>query len=67
MLRGMITFKCTTCGNKFVAPDIEYAATVYTMPQKCPQCGSIRTRPAGLLGRMKQGVYERIWEEMERK
>lgn len=66
MLRGVTTFKCTQCGAKFPAPDIEYMATVYAMPQKCPKCGSVRTRPAGLLGKLTEGVYRGIWERMEK-
>lgn len=65
MLRGMTTFKCTCCGKRFRAPDIEYAATVYSMPQPCPHCGSVRTRPAGLFSWLQEGVYRGIWKRME--
>ncbi|WP_106625378.1 hypothetical protein [Bacteroides sp. Marseille-P3684] len=65
MLRGITQFKCTHCGKKFPGLDIEYAATFYTMPQRCPHCGSIRTRPAGWLGRLHEWVYRGIWEGME--
>ena len=29
MLRGFIKFHCTECGNNFIGPDIEYAATIF--------------------------------------
>ncbi len=67
MLRGTITFKCTRCGKHFRASDIEYAATVYSMPQPCSHCGSVRTRPAELLGKLQEGVYREIWRRMEGK
>lgn len=66
MLRGITTFKCTQCGHTFKAPDFEYMAMVYSTPQKCPKCGSIRTRPAGLFGKLTEGVYRRIWKRMEK-
>lgn len=65
MLRGITTFKCTQCGRTFKAPDFEYMAMVYSTPQKCPKCGSIRTRPVGLFGKLLEGVYRSIWERME--
>lgn len=46
MYQGLTTFKYTKCGKKFKTPCFGLAATVYTMPQPCPYCGSIRTRPA---------------------
>ena len=77
MLRGMTLFKCTQCGEKFKAPDIEYCATTYSiieycattfsMPQPCPKCGSIRTRPVSLFGKVTEEVYRGIWERMEEK
>lgn len=45
MLRGMTTFKCTEFKRTFRAPDFEYMATVYSMPQRCKHCDSIRTLP----------------------
>ena len=65
MFRGFCLFKCTQCGNKFEAPDIEYMATRYAAPQKCPKCGSIRTRPAGLFGKLNEWIYKGIWKKME--
>lgn len=38
MLRGMITVTCPHCGKSFVAPDIEYGATVESAPVTCPNC-----------------------------
>ena len=66
MLRGMTVFKCTQCGEKFKAPDVEYMASALSMPQACPRCGSLRTRPAGLLGRLADGTYRKVWAEMEK-
>jgi len=45
MYRGEIKFKCNKCGTEFMAPDIELNATVYSVPQPCPKCGSIDTQP----------------------
>ena len=83
MFKGMTLFKCTQCGKHFKAPDIEYCATTFSMPQPCPKCGSIRTRPVSLFGCPKCGsirtrpvslfgkvteeVYRGIWERMEEK
>lgn len=66
MLRGMTTFKCTQCGHKFLAADVEYMATAYSMPQRCPECGSVRTRPAGVLGKLREEGYRKVWEGMEK-
>ncbi len=46
MYRGIIKFVCNDCGNKFKAPDIEWNATVYSVPQPCPKCGGMHTKPA---------------------
>lgn len=66
MLRGMTLFKCTQCGERFQAPDVEYMATALSMPQPCPKCGSLQTRPAGLLGRLSEGAYRKVWARMEK-
>lgn len=66
MLRGMALFKCTQCGEKFIALDIEYCATAFSMPQPCPKCGSIRTRPVSWFGKVTEEVYREIWERMEK-
>ena len=65
MFKGMTLFKCTQCGKHFKAPDIEYCATTFSMPQPCPKCGSIRTRPASLFRKVTEEVYRGIWERME--
>ncbi len=65
MFKGFCSFKCTQCGNKFSAPHIEYLATIYPAPQQCPQCGSMITRPAGLFGKLHEGIYRKIWEKYE--
>ncbi len=72
MVRGTAIFICDECGKKFVAPDVEYMATVYSAPQFCPQCGSLHTMPAGigsLLGKMnpKRAIYKKIWKNLDNK
>lgn len=49
MVRGIMTFKCPACGNKFTAPDIELGATVESQPMICPKCGCKNCKPASLL------------------
>ena len=67
MVRGTTLFICTHCGHKFMAADIEYLCTSLSVPQKCPKCKSIRTRPISIFGIWKNKVYEPIWEQMENK
>lgn len=64
MFRGFRKFRCSKCGKRFIAPDFEYCATALSMPQKCPQCGSMRTRPVGftLFG---NSIYKTIWDKIE--
>lgn len=66
MYRGIKTFQCARCGERFKAPDVEYMASALSMPQACPRCGSLRTRPAGLMGRLADGTYRKVWAEMEK-
>lgn len=65
MLKGMTLFKCTECGNRFIAPDIELGATVLAAPQKCPKCGSMRTRPSRLVGGS-DFMYKGIWSDQKK-
>ena len=66
MVRGTTLFKCTECGNHFTAPDIEWMATTMSVPQRCPKCHSIRTRPSRLASVLSSdSMYEKIWQEME--
>ena len=65
MLRGMTLFKCTECGKRFIAPDVEYMATAMSMPQPCPKCKSHRTRPSRLVGGS-NSQYKVIREKMEK-
>ena len=44
MLRGTTTFVCKDCGHTFKGMDIEDNATIYSMPMKCPKCGSMHTK-----------------------
>ncbi len=67
----MTGFKCDACGHKFVGPDMEYAATIFSAPVKCPNCGSMHTMPSGLFKQLYRGMYKSIWKsydkQMERK
>ena len=63
MVRGMTLFICTKCKKVYLAPDVEYAATVYSTPMPCKRCGSIRTMP---LLMPHYWIYKKIWESMER-
>ena len=69
MYRGLTTFSCTNCGHQFKSHDIEYRATAFSVLQRCPKCGSVRTMPDFWIevGGMKFGIniYESIWEEIE--
>lgn len=67
MMRGTTTFVCTECKRKFKAPDIEYLCTALSVPQKCPHCQSLRTRPVSIWGKMQDKKYEPIWKQMENK
>lgn len=66
MYRGTRTFICTKCRHKFKAMDIELMATVYSAPQPCPECGSIRTRPISLTPYLHNKIYEVIWDRLEK-
>lgn len=48
-----------------MAPDIEYGATSLSAPQKCPECGSIRTRPSRIVGGS-DSAYKDIWDKIEK-
>ncbi len=63
MLRGFIRFYCSECGESFTGPDIEFAATVWTAPLKCPHCGSWHTRPWSILPAALANLkYKLIWK-----
>ena len=66
MIRGITLMKCTECGKRFRAPDIELCATIYSQPCQCPKCGSIRTRPSHLANPfVSKKFYEKAWESIE--
>ncbi len=70
MVRGKTLFICDECGKKFSAPDIEYMATIYSAPQKCPKCESWHTMPIGIgaiLGKLnpQRAIYKKLWEKMD--
>ena len=64
----MITFKCSECGAKFSAPDVEWMATSYSTPQSCPECGSCRTSPSMCwpFSWLTKRSYEKIWKSMDK-
>lgn len=64
MIRGTITFKCEECGEKFKGLDIEYMATVFSVPQQCPKCKSYHTMPAGIF--TDKSIYRKIWENQDK-
>lgn len=64
MIRGTTLFICTQCKKVYLAPDVEYGATVYSVPMPCKRCGSIRTLPVFQL--LAYSVYKDIWKTMER-
>lgn len=61
MYRGLTTFTCTRCGRVFKSHDIEYHMTAFSVPQRCPECGGVRTVPFG----GGEEFYKHIWEEIE--
>ena len=49
-----------------MAPDIEYAATTLSVPQRCPECYSFKTRPSRLSSiTSSDAIYEKIWQEID--
>lgn len=67
MVRGKTLFRCTKCNKIFSALDIEWNATVFSVPMRCPKCESIRTLPFSLYSFFSSGVYEDIWKIMEQR
>ena len=49
MLRGIKTFVCDNCGHKFKGMDIEWNATIWSQPLKCPNWI----------------IYREIWKQMD--
>lgn len=65
MIRGKMIFICTKCKKIFIAPDIEYCASVLSVPMPCPRCDSIRTMPLSLFYFSQLFIYKKIWKQME--
>lgn len=69
MLSGTTEFKCDICGAHFSSMAIEWNATAYLSPMRCPKCGSLHTYPIGLYnlrGLLGPGpIYKMIWKEMD--
>lgn len=63
MYRGLTMFHCTQCNHNFKSHNIEYLMMPLSVPQRRPQCKSIRTMPS--LDEDMILVYAPIWEEME--
>jgi|GEM_PF-713059 len=72
MLRGYTTFKCNDCNKTFRGIDLEYKATVYSVPMSCPHCNSRHTYTPSwhILGFYPLGnnreIYKRIWQKMDK-
>ena len=67
MVRGVITFYCSECENRFEGIDTEWYCMVFTAPLKCPRCGSWHTRPWSILpAKIANKIYKNIWEFNDR-
>lgn len=67
MITGILLFYCSECGKRFMGPDIEYAATTFSQPLKCPKCGSWHTRPwSPLPAKMANVRYKGIWDSIDK-
>ena len=62
----MILFKCDECGHIFSALDIEYMATVCSVPAECPKCHSRHTMPARLFSWLQKPIYKKIWASIDK-
>lgn len=65
MIRGTTLFVCDECKKKFMAPDIEWRATIFSQPMPCPQCDSYHTSPRSLFG-INKVAYRQIWAQIDR-
>lgn len=66
MVRGIIPFRCRECGGRFIALDIEWNASALSVPQKCPKCESMRTRPWSLWpSSIADSTYKKIWKHYD--
>ena len=69
MVRGVITFYCSECENRFEGIDAEWHCTVFTAPLKCPRCGSWHTRPwtgSFVPAEFGNERYKPIWDQSDR-
>lgn len=67
MYRGIKTFSCTNCGHQFKSHDVEYNMQPLSVPQRCPNCGSVRTMPGFWIEGMEiNDSYKFIWQEIEK-
>ena len=65
MVFGKGPFVCDECGEKFTSIYPKFMATLIVPPQRCPACGSWHTcPPVTICGK---GVYQQIWESMDKK
>lgn len=54
MIRGTKTFKCKKCGHIFEGPDIEWNATIFSAPVKCPKCGNMTNDTPSIIDNIKR-------------
>ena len=54
--------QCDVCGHTFRAMDIEWQASLYTMPVPCPKCGSRHTMPVSFFGCTDRETFKEMWE-----
>lgn len=66
MIFGNRIFKCDECKRIFRGPHIEYMASTFSRPLKCPHCGSNHTLPWSLLDYFNKSLYKKIWADLDR-
>lgn len=66
MMFGYRIFICDECKRMFRGPHIEYMASAFSCPWKCPRCGSNHTLPLSLFDYACKSVYKKIWADLDR-
>lgn len=64
---GYLPFYCSECGKTFFGIAMEWYATSFTAPLKCPKCGSWHTRPWSFLpSKLANHKYKDIWKAIDK-